>query len=137
MSALASNVASIRPLVLAQLTAWKVSPQTGLSHPLDISGAETQADAVRLASMQCAHKDVFHVLVEDGATGRRQLHIYRVKQSSKPKRVDHEDGTWRVIKPLEADHVVSMQVDTFVPDEPFQWSPGCDVVGQRPAVVEG
>jgi hypothetical protein len=116
-------------------SAWRVMV-TGRSLPLDIAAAASLAEAINLAATFCHHKEVFHVLHLDPVTGAGCLHIYRIKQSSKLKRVPHSDGTWRVIKPLEPEYVIKMAVETFAPAEPWRWTPGADVVGHSD-VIEG
>jgi len=116
--------------------AWRVSGQTGVSYPLDMSSVTTLTDAIRRSLIQCAHKDVFDVLASDAVSGTGALHTYRVKQSSKYQRVPHEDGTTRTIKPLEPEHLVTRDVKVFTPVEPWRWTPGADVVGVDRQIVE-
>lgn len=118
------------------LTAWKVSEFSGQGHPLDIAGADNLTAAITSAAMQCAHKDTFMVLQRDPVSGAGTLHLYRVKQSAKPQRVPHSDGTWRMVKPLEPQFLTRIEVRAFDVVEPWRWSPGADVVG-RSDVLEG
>jgi hypothetical protein len=114
--------------ITATFTAWRINEHNAESMPLDIT-ASTLTEAVASAAQNCSHKDVFTVKEFNPMTGAGVLHVYRVKQSSRAVRVPHSDGTWRVIKPLEAQFVTRMALREFVPVEPWKWTRDCDVVG--------
>jgi len=108
--------------------AWKLG-STGTSYPLDTGAADTLDAVVAHAAPRCHHKDIFHVLERDELAKQGRLHIYVIKQG-KPVWQRKEGFAHPVqVKPLRAELIASMAVDTFVPIEPFRWSPGCDPVG--------
>jgi hypothetical protein len=116
--------------------AWSIGESNSIAYPREIGEPATLAEAVRRA-MPAQHKARFMVLVENAVTRTGTLHIYAVKQSSKTVRIPHEDGTWRVGKPLLPEALVSLEVRAFDPVEPWRWSPGADVVGVDRTLVEG
>lgn len=113
--------------------AWKVS-SNGQCLPLDVSGHADLGGVINRALMFCAHKDVFLVQIEDAVTDRARLEVYRVKQAAQAKRVPHEDGTWRMVKPLLPQFLTWFSIKAFSPVEPWRWTPGADVVGHTDTV---
>jgi hypothetical protein len=127
MGALAAIPARAERLNALTFTAWKVGG--GVNYPLDIGQAETLADAVTEACRRCQHKDVFVVLQRNALNGAAMLANYVVKQGA--HRWVRASGAAHEVKQktFKPELLFSMAVDTFVPIEPFSWTPGCDPVG--------
>lgn len=111
-------------------TAWLV-PTTAarVSQPLNVAQASTIEEAAQLAAVQCVHKDHFSVLQHDHVSGKKIEHVFYVKQKTARWISDPETGAPKQVRPLEAELRFSREVTAFQLVEPWQWTPGCDVVG--------
>jgi len=125
-----SNVRAVRPVAIApEYKAWKVSPD-GTHYPLRID-ASTLKNVVYEVQDMCGHKEQFAVLECDGS--KQVLRIYQIKQGKPEYR--YVNGAPVRIEPRKADLVTTLAVDAYAPVEPFQWTPGCDVVGAERGVI--
>jgi hypothetical protein len=114
--------------------AWR-SLYNGSCQPFVITATTLDA-AVEQACAGCFHKDVLFVLHTAGLSGKSTLHIFAIKQRSRPNYVRSSHGAHFVQqRPLYADKITSIQVDAFAPVEPWRWMPGSDVVGADRNVV--
>jgi hypothetical protein len=123
-------------LPMLTYTAWRVG-ESGKSIPLNLYDPEGLEGAVEHALAQASHKDIFHVLETDETRRISKLHIYQVKQGKPVYRKLHGEVVARLVKPLIAHPVTTMEVREFVPAQHWCWTPGCDVVGIDRQTVEG
>ncbi|OYZ07673.1 MAG: hypothetical protein B7Y36_19015, partial [Novosphingobium sp. 28-62-57] len=107
----------------ATYRAWKLC--NGVHYPLRIEGS-TLKDAVADAQGFCGHKDQFVILEAD--EGKQIVRVYQIKQGKPEYR--YVGGNAVRMAPMRAELVTEMQVEAYAPVEPWQWSPGADVVGR-------
>lgn len=94
-----------QPMHAARFEAHKVGQSTGKTYPLgDFDDFDAcMADVLH----RCLHKDTLFIRrIEDG---RETLHVYLIKQRSKPIYV-HQDHVTRRVQPLYADHLCDFAV---------------------------
>jgi hypothetical protein len=87
---------------------------------------------------QVAHATYFGAtffVVETGTISRKSvLHVYRIRRGSKAIGYDPVTGNKRYAH--TADKLFALPVDAFEPTQPWRWSPGADVVGGDPNVID-
>ncbi len=137
MTALA-QIPTARPTQIeVSFAAWRVSDLRGHEgSPLKIEG-KSLAAIVQSAVVQCAHKDTIAVR-ETNPSGKQVTHFYAVKRKANATYVwDAETLQQKRVHQLYADFLFSLAVASFIPVEPWNWSPDADVVGVDRSVVEG
>lgn len=114
---------------------WRIAG--GNAYPLEVT-AQDIPEAVNEGAPFCNHKDFLAVLHGHSGKGKKALHLYAIKQQSRPNyRKNPQTGLTESFRPLYADPLFSMTVNDFNPVEPFKWTPGCDAVGIDRTLIEG
>ena len=116
-------------------TAWRLSHGSRTATRLDCKGGDL-AEALQSASRLCQHKDVLFVLHTDRISGIKRLHCFVIRNGKREYRVDRETGIPGMVTPSKPDCIFDMAVIDFHPAEPWSWTPGADVVGIDPSIIE-
>ena len=115
--------------------AWRVGDGAD-AVPVPVDAAGSLAQAVERALVRATHKQALLVEERDCVTERTVLHAYRVRQKARAWRYNPETKTTDAVTPLFADALFSVPVAAFDPVEVWRWTPGADVVGAAPRVIQ-
>lgn len=131
----------LAPLNAETFAAWKFSTSNDdgrpkVADPVDVLAATTLQEALDLAAPTCWHKDTLAILHTHEGRNRKVLHLYAIKQESKPVYLRNPvNGLPEAIRRRYPVLVVSMEVAAFEPV--LRWTYDGDAVGIDANMVEG